>query len=212
MNIRVIVFDDNKSRREGLRMLIDVSGNMECVGIFSDCRNVVQRLEETNPDVVLMDIDMPHVDGLEGVRRIREVDSDLKIIMQTVFEDNERIFEAICAGADGYILKQKSPIQLIEGIQEVMEGGAPMTPVIARKVLKLFSSKNTYTKKLDFDLTKREQQVLELLVQGNSYKMIADQCHIAYATVNTHIAHIYEKLQVHSVAGAVSLAIREGLV
>jgi DNA-binding NarL/FixJ family response regulator len=132
--------------------------------------------------------------------------------MQTIFEDEDKILEAICGGADGYLIKQKSPMKLIEGITEVMNGGAPMTPTVAFKVLKLF---NTTQKKPDaerIDLTNREQEILKYLVEGYSYKMIADKCDVTYATVNKHITNIYAKLQVHSVAAAVSKAIKEGLV
>ncbi|MFT5918714.1 MAG: DNA-binding NarL/FixJ family response regulator, partial [Granulosicoccus sp.] len=128
------------------------------------------------------------------------------------FEDDEKVFAAICAGADGYILKQEQPHKLLEAIDEVLEGGAPMTPVIARKVLQLFSKQNKPLAKKDFDLTKRESEILEYLVKGFSYKMIAEACFISYPTVNTHISKIYRKLQVESAAGAVSKAIREGLV
>jgi DNA-binding NarL/FixJ family response regulator len=210
--IKVIVFDDNSTRRDGLSMLINSMENMNCVATFNDCRNVEENVKSTSPDVILMDIDMPHVDGIQGLKRIRKVNPKIKVLMQTVFEDNEKIFEAICAGADGYILKQASPTKLIDAISEVLEGGAPMTPIIARKVLQLFNTKNKVVKNASFDLTKRELEILDLLVKGNSYKMIADLCHISYPTVNTHVSHIYEKLKVHSVAAAVSIAIKEGLV
>jgi len=211
MDIRVAVFDDNAKRREGLQLLIDSTDNMSCVGAWPDCREVVRHVAETTPDVVLMDIDMPHVDGIEGVTLIRRQFKDVKILMQTVLEDNARIFAAILAGADGYLLKQTSPVKLLEGIVEVTHGGAPMTPVIAAKVLKLFAQRSTI-KNTDFQLTEREVEILKLLVDGFSYKMIAAQCGISYATVNTHVSHIYEKLQVKGVASAVSLAVREGLV
>ncbi|MBK7555689.1 MAG: response regulator transcription factor [Flavobacteriales bacterium] len=212
MEIRVAVFDDNAKRREGLQLLIESSDNMACVGAWPDCRDVVRHVTETSPDVVLMDIDMPHVDGIEGVTLIRKQFKDVKILMQTVLEDNARIFAAILAGADGYLLKQTSPVKLLEGIVEVTQGGAPMTPVIAAKVLKLFTQRGSASKALDFHLTEREVEILKLLADGFSYKMIAAKCGISYATVNTHVSHIYEKLQVKSVASAVSLAVREGLV
>ncbi|MEZ4687018.1 MAG: response regulator transcription factor [Bacteroidia bacterium] len=212
MNVRVLIFDDNPQRREGLQMLINAMGNMECAGVFNDCRNVLQNVEETRPDVILMDIDMPHTNGIEGVELIRTKYPDLKILMQTVFEDDDKVFAAICAGADGYLLKQTSPLKLIEGITEVLEGGAPMTPLIARKVLQLFKKKAPSRPQKDFDLSKRETEILELLVKGYSYKLIADECCISFSTVNSHITNIYKKLKVHSVSGAVSLAIREGLI
>ena len=212
MRLRVAVFDDNAKRREGLQLLIDSTENMACVGVFNDGRDVVRHVVETEPDVVLMDIDMPHVDGIEAVTLLRRQFKDLKILMQTVFEDNAKIFAAILAGADGYLLKQTSPTKLLEGILEVTQGGAPMTPVIASKVLKLFTQRSLAIGSTDFQLTEREVEILKLLVDGYSYKMIAAKCAISYATVNTHVSHIYEKLQVKSVASAVNVAIREGLV
>ncbi|MEX1190266.1 MAG: response regulator transcription factor [Bacteroidia bacterium] len=212
MKIRVVIFDDNAKRRDGVKLLVNSMDTMECVGEFNDCRDVLQRVSSTNPDVVLMDIDMPYVNGIEGVMLIRNKYPDLKILMQTVFEDDEKVFAAICAGADGYLLKQSNPIKLMEAISEVMEGGAPMTPVVARKVLQLFSKQNKPTMQNEFDLTKREQEILELLVKGYSYKMVAEACFISYPTVNSHVTKIYSKLKVNSISGAVSLAIREGLV
>ncbi|MGB6035202.1 MAG: response regulator transcription factor [Cryomorphaceae bacterium] len=212
MKTRVAIFDDNLERREGLFLLLETIDNLECVGLFNDCRNVIADVESSKPDVVLMDIDMPHVNGIEGVLEIRKVHPDLKILMQTVFEDDDKIFAAICAGADGYILKQANPMKLIDAIKEVMEGGAPMTPVIAAKVLKLFQKNSGSKKQETFDLTKRELEILNLLVKGYSYKMIAEECHISYPTVNSHISKIYFKLKVQSSAGAVAIAVREGLV
>ncbi len=210
--IKVAVFDDNDSRRDGLKLLLNAMEDMECVGAYEDCRNVVDRVRHIQPDVVLMDINMPHVDGIEGVKLLKEAFPGVKIIMQTVFEDEDKIIAAISAGADGYIMKQKSPLKLIEGIQEVLDGGSPITPTVAGKILKLFSNRITPSKGEKIQLTKREQEILNLLVEGYSYKMIASKCFITYATVNTHISHIYEKLQVKSVSAAVAKAIREGLV
>lgn len=193
-------------------MLIDDMPDMECVGVYNDCRNVIKHIEDSNPDVVLMDIDMPHVDGVQGVKEIRSQYPDLKILMQTVFEDNEKIFSAICAGANGYILKQEDPLRLLDSVHEVLNGGAPMTPSIATKVLSFFAAPPKKEDKPDYKLTKRELEILDYLVQGYSYKMIADECHISYTTVNSHISNIYEKLQVQSATGAVSIALKEGLI
>lgn len=213
MAIRVAIFDDNASRRDGLKLLLDSTEDMKCVGAFPDCREVVRHVLDTTPDVVLMDIDMPHVNGIEGVKLIRKQFTEVKILMQTVFEDNEKIFDAILAGADGYLLKQTTPTKLLEAVQEVADGGAPMTPSVARKVLKLFArGSRPLQPKASFDLTSREQEILEQLVEGFSYKMIAEHCNITTATVNSHVSHIYAKLHVSSAAGAVSVALREGLV
>lgn len=212
MNARVAIFDDNAKRREGLQLLVDSLSEHTWVGSFEDCSNVLENVNECNPDLILMDIDMPKVNGIEGVERIRKSNNEVKILMQTVFEDDEKVFAAICAGADGYILKQAEASKLLEAIDEVLDGGAPMTPVIARKVLQLFSKQNRKAANKDFDLTKREQEILEYLVKGYSYKMIAEACFISYPTVNTHVSKIYKKLQVESAAGAVSKALKEGLV
>lgn len=212
MKIRVAVFDDNETRREGLQMMINLTADMECTGAYPDCRNVVQRVTEMKPDVVLMDIDMPHVSGLEGLILLKKNFPDLKIVMQTVFEEDDKIFACICSGADGYILKKTPPHELLKGIVDVMQGGAPMTPTVARQVLRLFSNKNSTERTGGFDLTDREQEILSHLVKGLSYKMIADKCNISLPTVSTHVRHIYEKLQVHSVAAAVAKAIEHRMV
>ena len=209
---KVAVFDDNLARREGLQLLINAMDQMQCVGIFPDCTDAVHRLKSNLPDVVLMDINMPNVDGIEGLKKIKAVYPEIKVIMQTIFEEEDKILEAISSGADGYIIKQKSPMKLIDGIIEVMEGGAPMTPSVAFKVLKLFNNVNKSTENSEIHLTSRESEILHFLVDGYSYKMIAEKCFISYATVNKHISNIYTKLQVNSVAAAVSKAIREGLV
>jgi len=209
---KVAVFDDNLARREGLQLLINAMDQMQCVSVYPDCTDVVHRLKSNLPDVVLMDINMPNVDGIEGLKQIKQSYPEVKVIMQTIFEDEDKIIEAICSGADGYIIKQKSPMKLIEGITEVMEGGAPMTPTVAFKVLKLFNSTKKIAKETTIKITTREAEILNLLVDGYSYKMIAKKCFISYATVNKHISNIYGKLQVNSVSAAVSKAIREGLV
>ncbi len=210
--IRVVVFDDNPQRREGLELLINTMDNMVCIATFNDCRNAVKHVEETGPDVVLMDIDMPNVNGIDGTRLLKAHKPDLKVLMQTVFEDDNKVFAAICAGANGYILKQTEPAIMIKAITEVMEGGAPMTPLIANKVLGLFHDQNKKNKVNNFNLTQRELEVLQFLAKGYSYKMIANECNVSYPTINTHVTNIYAKLQVESVGGAVYKAMKEGLV
>lgn len=212
MKIRIAVFDDNPKRREALSMLLSATENFECTGLFNDCRDVLVKIQGAKPDVVLMDIDMPYVNGIEGVAEIRKHFPHLYILMQTVFEDDDKIFAAICAGANGYILKQASAGKIVDGVKEVVQGGAPMTPTVAAKVLRLFKSQGKANSHDNFELTKRELEILGLLVKGFSYKMIAAECHISYATVNSHVSKIYSKLQVESSAGAVAKAIRQGLV
>lgn len=210
--IKVAVFDDNKPRRELLQLLLNSSDGLICTGAFEDCRNIVKKLCADIPDVILMDIDMPFVNGIEGLKEVRAHFPTVKVMMQTVFEDEEKIFEAIVNGADGYLLKKTPPAKLLEAISEVMEGGAPMTPAIARQVLLLFNGQHRYTEKKDFNLSAREQEILAYLVKGLSYKMIADKCNISYPTVNSHISHIYEKLHVSSGTEAVAKALANKIV
>ena len=209
--IKIAVFDDNQPRREFLQILLDSTEGFQCTGAYEDCRDVLRYIAAELPDVVLMDIDMPHVNGIEGLGLIKQQFPQVKVLMQTIFEDEEKIFKAIMAGADGYILKKASPIKLLEGIREVTEGGAPMTPVVAHQVLQLFNNKNKSIAKIDFDLTPRETEILSLLVEGYSYKMIAAKCNVSYATVNTHISSIYQKLKVSSGTEAVAKAIESGM-
>jgi DNA-binding NarL/FixJ family response regulator len=212
MEKRITIFDDNDNRREGLELLINLTDGMTCAGAFPDCGNVLHDIEISKPDVVLMDIDMPNVNGIEGVKIIRKKYPVLKILMQTVFEDDDKIFASICAGADGYILKKTQPHDLVKAILEALDGGAPMTPRIARQVLRLIQNKNSVNLNEDFNLTKREHEILSHLVEGLSYKMIGDRCNISVSTVNTHIQNIYEKLHVNSVAAAVAKAMENKIV
>ncbi len=207
MKTRVAIVEDNLARREMLKMLVDSSATFECSGVYSDGRDIVSQLKQNPADVVLMDINMPYVNGIEALKAIRAALPQVKIIMQTVFEDEEKIFEAVIEGAQGYILKNASADKLLEAIDDVVKGGSPMTPTVASQVLRLFRSKHERKSHQDFSLSVREQEILSLLVQGLSYKMIADKCHISYSTVNTHISHIYEKLHVSSGPQAVAKAL-----
>lgn len=212
-SIRVVLFDDNNRVRDALAMLLDGSPGVEFIRAYADCSFLEKKINDTCPDVVLMDIDMPGMDGIEAVSRIREMAPDIKILMQTVFDDQERIFAAICAGAHGYILKNTLPAKIIEAIYEVHQGGAPMTPEVASKVLKLLAADaQPRLQEEAFQLTAREKQVLQLLVQGKAYKMIAVELDITYDTVRAHIKKIYEKLHVGSMTEAVAKAIQHKLV
>ena len=212
MDKRIVIFDDNIKRRESLEMLIDLSDDMICVGSFPDCSNVLNNIDKSEPDLVLMDIDMPNVNGIAGVTIIRTKYPHLKILMQTVFEDDEKLFACIRAGADGYILKKAQPQELLDAINEALEGGTPMTPSIARQVLRFVGSTENKQKSEDFKLTARETEILSLLVQGLSYKMIASRCFVSLPTVNSHVQHIYEKLQVNTAVEAVTKAIGNKIV
>ncbi len=206
-----MIYDDNASRRESLEMLLRSYKEFYVQGSFNDCSHVEDEIFELQPDIVLMDIEMPVVDGINGVKIINRLFPNIKVIMQTVFEDDEKIFDALRFGASGYILKKTDPIKIIEAIHEVMNGGSPMTPSIATRVLRFFRDKSE-TQKQDFGLTDRETDILQNLVDGKSYKMISAELNISYHTVNSHIKKIYDKLQVHSVSEAVSKALQQRIV
>jgi DNA-binding NarL/FixJ family response regulator len=208
---RVAIFEDNTLLRQLLTDLINSSGNHTCTGAFPDANNAIRKIHQSNPDVVLMDIEMPGIDGISAVQQIKAHYPNLLILMQTVIEDNDRIFDAICAGASGYLLKNTPPARIIEAINEARAGGSPMSPLIARKVLENFSTLRQLSTKDKADLSDREMEVLNHLVKGNSYKMIANACFISVDTVKFHIKNIYEKLHVNSKAEAVAKAFKSGL-
>jgi DNA-binding NarL/FixJ family response regulator len=208
--IRVAIYDDNLQRCESLRALLSLTEGMECTGIFHDCSNVVEDMQTAQPDVVLMDIEMPHVNGINGVTIIKQHFPEIRIVMQTVFDDDEKIFASLQAGAEGYILKKASAEKITQSIEEVFHGGAYMTPSVALRVMKHFSLHQQQNEQ--YNLTSKEKEVLKLLSDGMSYKMAADKLGISYFTVNAHVKKIYEKLHVHSLGEAVSMAIKKKLV
>jgi DNA-binding NarL/FixJ family response regulator len=210
MATRIVIFDDSKDRRDSLQYLLDMYDDMDCVGMFEDCTQVLKNVEDTKPDVVLMDIEMPGVNGIEGVKKIKQKFPDVLVLMQTVFEDDDNLFESIKAGASGYLLKKSDPDRIISAIREVVNGGAPMSPNMALKVLKFFQSAPVTNNQ--YALTDREKTILSALVDGLSYKMVADKENISFHTVNAHVRKIYEKLHVHSLAEAVSKALKEKLL
>src|SRR6478735_9919066 len=181
------------------------------VAIFED-NKLLRNMQMANPDVVMMDINMPGISGIEAVQLIKEKFPQVHIMMQTVFEDNDKIFAAICAGASGYMLKKTAPQKMIEAVRETHLGGAPMTASVAVKVLQMFRSQSSTEKKEYIDLSEREKEILILLVKGKSYKTIAAECFISIDTVSTHVRHIYEKLHVHSKSEAVAKAIHQKLI
>ncbi len=211
MIIKILLYEDNPQLREGLTMLINGSEGFDVMAAFKNCDNVVEQVAAFKPDVILMDIDMPGVNGLEGLKKIRVINNEVKILMLTVFDDNKNVFEAIKNGANGYILKKTSPARLLEYITEAHTGGAPMTASVATQVLKMFSQMNN-EKGEDYNLSDREKQVLQLLVEGYSYKMIASDMFIAIDTVRSHIKKIYEKLHVNSKSEAVAKAFKDKIV
>jgi len=212
MDIKVAVFEDNSNMREGLFQLINGSNGFICTGAFPNCDDLVKRIEKSSPDVIVMDIEMPGISGIEGVRQVKELFPEIKVLMETIFEDDEKIFDSICAGAEGYILKNTPPVEILKAIKEVYEGGSPMTPTIANRVLKMVKSQQPSGSKNIFNLTDREKEILSCLVEGMSYKLIAAECSISIDTVNVHIKNIYKKLQVHSKSEAVAKALKKNLV
>ena len=212
MSIRVAIFEDKSLLRESLYQLINGAEGLTCVGAFADCNEIIFSLKRTMPQVVLMDIQMPGINGIEGVKIIKENFPQIKIIMQTVVEDDDKIFASICNGASGYLLKNTTPSRLLQAIVEVYEGGAPMTPAIAQKVLDKFRRQSPVFSKEMNSLSAREKEVLEHLVEGMSYKMIATECKISTDTVRYHIRNIYDKLHVHSKSEAVIKAMKGKMV
>ncbi|HTS43707.1 MAG TPA: response regulator transcription factor [Puia sp.] len=215
MAVRVAIFEDSKAVREAISLLVGGTHGLELAGAYPDCNNLIDDIQSSAPDIVLMDIGIPGINGVEAVKIIRQHFPGLKVIMQTVFEDDDKIFAAICAGASGYLLKDTPPSRLMESIIEAQKGGAPMSPSIARKALNLFQkflSPIAQTNPSDYHLTAREKDILQYMSKGLSYKMIADTCNISFDTVRAHIRHIYEKLHVASMSEAVAKALRERLV
>ncbi|MGB3073929.1 MAG: response regulator transcription factor [Chitinophagales bacterium] len=211
MEIKVVIFEDNLLLRESLFQLINGTSGFTCAGAFPNCNDIIYNIRKTEPNVVLMDIQMPGKNGIEGVKIIKENFSAIKVIMHTVVEDEEKVFASICNGASGYLLKNTTPIRMLESIKEVYEAGAPMTPSIAQKVLEKFRKQSPAINEFE-NLSTREKEILECLVVGMSYKMIAANCKISIDTVRHHIRNIYEKLHVNSKSEAVSKAIRGKIV
>lgn len=211
--IRVAVFEDNKHLREVFQLLLNNTQGYSCVGAYPDCSNIMDDIAASPCDVVLMDIEMPGMSGIEATKLLKTKYPELQILIQTVFHEDDYIFNAICAGASGYILKSTSPAGYLEAISEVKAGGSPMTGGIARKVLEIFKTNlQPATPAKDYSLTSQEKKVLQLLVAGKSYKMIATELFVAIDTIKSHVRNIYAKLHVHSGTEAVSLAIRDKIV
>ena len=215
MDIRVAIFEDNTLFREAMQAILNGTLGYTCCGAFPDCNQLSNHIERSRPDVVLMDIEMPGVNGIEATRAICQKWPGVKVLIETVFNDSERIFHALCAGASGYILKSDPPGKFLEAITEVYNGGAPMSTAVAKKMLGFFSNKNVILvapTNEDFQLTTREKELLALMIEGHDYRTIAEKAFISYDTVRTHVKHIYQKLHVASRNEAVMKAIQQGLV
>lgn len=209
--IKVTIFEDNNHLRETLELLVNSSGNYTCNGAYPDCDEMISILEEDTPQIVLMDIEMPGMNGIEATKLIKQHFPSVQVLIQTVFFEDEYIFNAICAGASGYILKSTTPAGYLQAIADVNDGGSPMTPGIARRMLELFRN-NLSPVSVDYNLSQQEKKVLQLLVEGKSYKMIAAELFIAFDTVKSHVRNIYAKLHVNSGTEAVSKALRDKIV
>ncbi|OIN57283.1 response regulator [Arsenicibacter rosenii] len=201
--IRILIFEDNEPLREALSTLITDTEDFTLAGAYGDCLRTNDQVFRLRPDVVLMDIELPGRDGIQAVGSLHREFPGVEVLMLTVFDDDDRVFRALCAGASGYLLKLTSPEGIIQAIRDVYAGGAPMSPSIARKVIATFPSRAQHATELD-QLTAREGQVLHYLAQGMSYKLVAAELGISIETVRTHIKRIYEKLHVHSVTEALA--------
>jgi DNA-binding NarL/FixJ family response regulator len=209
--IKVAIIEDLREVREGLAMLINGTDGFACVGRFRSMEEAIANLSREPPDVILTDIGLPGMDGIAGIKILREKFPSVPCLTLTVYDDDERIFDALCAGACGYLLKNTQPARLLESLREVHAGGAPMSPDVARRVVTLFQ-KFTPPKNATYDLTPQEKELLKLLVEGHSYKTAAYQLDISIHTVSFHLRNVYEKLQVHSKSEAVAKALREQII
>lgn len=206
----IVIFEDNSRLRESLKVLLEGVEGYIVSGDYENCSDAATIVDEQQPEVVIMDIDMPGVDGIEGLRIIKERSPKTHIVMHTVFEDDERLFKCLCSGANGYILKNTSFVSLLDAIDNVLHGGAPLSPSIAKKVLQSFQV--SPTGRLKYNLSERETEILKYLVKGYSYKMIAGSCSISMDTVRGHIRNIYNKLHVNCGREAVVIALRDNIV
>jgi DNA-binding NarL/FixJ family response regulator len=211
--IKVIVVEDNDAIREGLKILIDGTEGYKCIVAYPRCDIMLKTLEKLNPDVLLMDLGLPGMSGIEGIKKAKVILPELTILVLTVYEENDLVFDALCAGACGYLVKKTPPSKLLEAIQEAYQGGSPMSANIARKVIDFFQQKKQFLpQKQQSILTPREKEILSGLVEGKSFKAIADSLFISIETVRFHFRNIYKKLHVHSQSEAVAKAIKEGII
>lgn len=204
--ISVSLIEDDADIRHGLTLLLNSTPGFACTAAYQDCETALKHIPNDPPDVLLMDIQLPGMSGIEGVRRIKKFLPEIDIIMLTIHDDDKRVFESLCAGACGYLVKTTPPAKILEAIKEVYNGGAPMSASIARLVIQSFQ------KSSNPNLSPREQEILALLCQGKSYKMIADALHLSKGTVHSHLKKIYKKLEVNSMTEAVAKAHQEKLV
>jgi DNA-binding NarL/FixJ family response regulator len=208
---KVTIIEDDRRIREGLSALINGTAGYQCIGTFRSMEDALSNTWIEIPDVALVDIGLPGISGIEGLAILRQRYAKIALLMLTVYEDDERIFQALCAGASGYLLKKTPPAKLMESMGEVMGGGAPMSPEVARRVLALFRDIRPAVR-VDHDLTPHELRILKLLVEGHNYQSAAAELGVSFSTINFHVQNIYSKLQVHSKSEAVAKALRQRLV
>ena len=209
--IKVAIVEDQRDFRECLAILIDGTEGYQCTGSFRSMEEALEKIGSSLPDVVLVDIGLPGMSGVEGIRILKERYPGLLLVMNTVYEDDERIFDALCAGACGYLLKKTPPARLLESLREAVAGGAPMSPSVARRVIALFQDVRP-PDRAEYNLTPHEVRLLRLLVEGHNYKTAAAELRVTTNTISFHLQRIYEKLQVHSKSEAVAKALRNRLV
>lgn len=210
--LRVVVIEDLREVREGLAVLINGTAGFVCSGSYRTMEDALGGMVAPGPDAILTDIGLPGMDGIEGTRLLCERFPGIPVLALTVYDDDQRVFKAICAGASGYLLKNTPPARLLESVREVADGGAPMSPEIASRVVRLFREFRPPPERAASDLTPQEMAVLKLMVEGHHYKTAAHELGISTNTVSFHLKHIYEKLQVHSKTEAVAKALRDRLI
>ena len=208
---KVVIIEDLRDIREGLAALLNGTEGYKCVGKFGSMEEALRNIQRDVPDVVLSDIGLPGMDGIEGVRIIKEKYPEMTILMLSVYTDNDRIFDALCAGAQGYLLKKTPPARIVESLNEAIAGGAPMSPEIARKVITLFRDIRP-PERVDYDLTPHETRLLKLLVEGHTKRSAAAEIGVSVNTVSFHLKRVYEKLQVHSKSEAVAKALKNRII
>jgi len=209
--IRVAIVEDQHTIRQGLSALIDGTQGFRCNGAFVSMEQALSEIDKGVPDVVLVDIGLPGMSGIDGIRRLKQRHPDLLMLVLTVYDDDQRIFDAICAGACGYLLKNTPPARLLESLKECVSGGAPMSPEVAHRVIELFREFRP-PEKSEHHLTPHELRLLKMLVEGYNYKTAATELGVSVNTVSFHMKHVYEKLQVHTKSEAVAKALRDHLV
>ncbi len=209
--IKIVIVEDMRDIRNGLSTLINFTEGFTCTNAFRSMEEAIPRIRHQIPDLLLSDIGLPGMSGIEGIRILKEQYPEMTVLMLTIYDDDDRIFDAICAGASGYLLKRTPPAKLLENIREAVSGGTPMSPEVASKVIKLFREIRL-REKVEYDLTPHETRLLKLLVQGHNYTTAAEQLGVSYNTIKFHMRHVYEKLQVHSKSEAVAKALQDRIV